>query len=97
MLDPAVALDELADFAELNGALRAGFDAGGREPLVQTIDAGVALGHLCGLGVKLRCAVGAGLCAGSAADAFIGKDKGAGGVVHLQFSGAGTAAHTDIF
>ena len=35
--------------------------------------------------------------AGSATDAFIGKDKGAGGVVHLQFSGAGTAAHTDIF
>ena len=59
-------------------------------------------------GAFIRCDGGLFLCdgncvvctvalAGSAADAFIGKNKGAGGVVHLQFSGAGTAAHTDIF
>ena len=35
--------------------------------------------------------------AGMAADTLVLKNKGAGSVVHLHFSGAGAAAHSDIF
>ena len=63
------------EIAEVERALRAGFDADGLAALRDAVKARVALRHLARLAVKLRRVIGAGGHAGAAADALLPVDE----------------------
>ena len=71
----AVLLAKRIDLTELDCALRARFDANGKKPLLQTVEARVALRHLARLRVKDRRAVGTGFCTHAATDALFAVDQ----------------------